>query len=252
MPFFESFFRQIRNHNNPLLMELLFILIAALLPVVILLGYVYKKDSVNPEPTGLLMKAFFYGTLSTLLSFCFSFPLSEIAGSEVEDDQYLSFFDAFYDAFCSAAIPEELAKFIMLWMLLKKNPFFNEKFDGIVYAVFVGLGFAGLENILYLLDNEDWVSVGITRAMFSIPGHMLFGVLMGYYYSIYHFGENRNLKTMSLILLAPITAHGLYDGILFSMNVSEELSAILMLVFIFFCYKLMKKGKSRIEELQGQ
>lgn len=233
-------------------MELLLILIAALLPVVILLGYVYKKDSISPEPTGLLIKAFFYGVLSTLLSFCISFPLSELAGSEVENDQYLSIFDAFYDAFCSAAIPEEIAKFIMLWLLLKKNAHFNEKFDGIVYAVFVGLGFAGLENIMYLLEDGDWISTGISRALFSIPGHMLFGVLMGYYYSIYHFGVNRSLTTKLMILLAPITAHGVYDGILFSMNVDDSLSAVLMIIFCFFCYKLMKKGKSRIEELKGQ
>lgn len=228
------------------------IIFAALLPVVILLGYIYKKDSINPEPTGMLVKAFFFGILSTALSFCFSIPLSEIAGSEVENDQYLSVFDAFYDAFCSAAIPEELAKFIMLWLLLRKNPHFDEKFDGIVYATFVGLGFAGLENIMYLFEDEEWLSTGISRALFAVPGHTLFGVLMGYYYSIYHFGENRSFMTKCMILVAPILAHGIYDGILFSMNVDEALSAVFMIVFLVFCWWLVKKGKSRIEELKGK
>lgn len=234
------------------MMELIYIVIAALLPVVLLFGYICKKDSEQPEPTGWLMKAFFYGILSTFLSFCFSTPLSAIFGTEVANEQYSSVFDAFVDAFCSAAIPEELAKLIMLWLLLKKNPHFDEQFDGIVYAVCVGLGFAGLENVLYLFESDDWVSLGITRAMFSVPGHMLFGVLMGYYYSVYHFDVNRSFVTKLMILLAPITAHGIYDGLLFSMSVDDGLAAILMLLFCLFCYKLMKKGKSRIKELQGK
>lgn len=92
---------------------------------------------------------------------------------------------AFTDAFIMAAIPEELAKFVMLWLLLRNNPYFDEHFDGIVYAVCIGMGFAGFENVLYLFDNyESWISVGIARAMFAVPGHFLTAVIMGYYYSL--------------------------------------------------------------------
>lgn len=68
-------------------------------------------------------------------------------------------------AFLVAAIPEESFKLLALWMVLKKNPFFDEHFDGIVYAVCVGLGFAAVENISYVFSHDDWASVAISRAL---------------------------------------------------------------------------------------
>lgn len=236
-------------------MELLLLLIAALAPVAVLLWYINNKDKKQPEPTGWLLKAFAYGIGSVLLTFVILVPIEAVFGSGSATDEYASVFDAFANAFLSAAIPEELAKFIMLWLLLRKNPFFDEKFDGIVYAVCVGMGFAGIENIMYLiegLEDGSWVSTGITRALFSIPGHFIFAVLMGYYYSCYHFGIDRSTKTKSMILIAPILAHGIYDGILFSLQVDEGIAVIGMLLFLYFFNKLRKKGKERILELMDK
>ncbi len=233
-------------------MELIIILIAALLPVALLLIYIYKKDSAQPEPTSWLTKAFFYGILSAPLSMLISFPLCDILGIDSEAEQYASIFDAFMSAFCSAAIPEEVAKLIMLWLLLRKNPHFDEKFDGIVYAVCVGLGFAGFENILYLFEGDDWITTGIVRALFAVPGHMLDGVLMGYFYSLYHFSSEHNAKAKYMILLAPIIAHGIYDGILFSLSIDEMLAPILVIAFLWFFNKLRKKGQEKINELVGK
>ena len=89
---------------------------------------------------------------------------------------------AIADAFINAAIPEEAAKLLMLWLVLRRNRHFDEYFDGVVYAVCVGMGFAGLENIFYLIDEEDMMAVGIARGVFSIPAHFMFAVAMGYYY----------------------------------------------------------------------
>lgn len=233
-------------------MEILLVLIAALLPVVVLLYYINKKDSAQPEPKSWLMKAFFYGVLSAPLSMCISYPLCGILGIDSDVEEYKSIVDAFINAFCSAAIPEEVAKLIMLWLVLRKNPHFDEKFDGIVYAVCVGLGFAGLENILYLFEGGDWLGTGIARALFAVPGHMLDGVLMGYFYSLYHFSENRSLKDKWMILIAPVVAHGLYDGILFSLGVSEELAVFVMIGFLWFFNKLRKFGQAKINELVGK
>lgn len=235
-------------------MELIFVIIAALAPVIIALWYVFKKDSAQPEPTKWLVKAFFFGVLSALLSFVFSTPTSLLFGMEMSPETYPSTFDAFADAFLLAAIPEELAKFIMLWFLLRKNPFFDEKFDGIVYAVFIGMGFAGIENVMYLfggLEDGSWIGTGIARALVSIPGHFMFAVFMGYYYSINYFNIDRSIKTKSMILVVPIIAHGVFDGILFSTQVNEYLSVICMIAFIFFLNILRKKGKERIEHLMN-
>ena len=90
---------------------------------------------------------------------------------------------------------------------------------GIVYAVCVSLGFAALENIMYLFTNaEVYLSVGIARAIFAVPGHFCFGILMGYYYSLAKFYPKTPKKNKVLILVAPTVVHGLYDSILFNVS----------------------------------
>ena len=235
--------------------EFFFVLLSALAPVAVALWYIFKKDSAQPEPTKWLVKAFWYGVLSALLSFAFSTPLGAIFGLDLDAEVYPSVFDAFADAFLLAAIPEELAKLIMLWLLLRKNPHFDEKFDGIVYAVCIGMGFAGIENVMYLaggIEDGSWISIGISRALFSIPAHFLFAVLMGYYYSIYYWDIDRSSKTRAMILIAPILAHGLYDGILFCINVDESFAVISLYLFLYFFNKLRKMGKERIENLMNK
>lgn len=222
------------------------ILLTALLPVVILVYYIYHKDKKSPEPTGQLLKAFFYGILSVPLSFCMSIPLGLIGVYPAEATSVLG---SISSAFLGAAIPEEIAKFIMLWLLLRKNRYFDEKMDGIVYAVCVSLGFAALENIMYLFTNaESYISVGIARAIFAVPGHFCFGILMGYYYSLAKFYPKAPKKNKALILIAPIIVHGLYDSILFIINVTPAISSILLIVFLAFCHKMWKYGSKSIQE----
>lgn len=236
-------------------MQLLFVLLSALAPVAVALWYIFKKDCAKPEPTKWLVKAFWVGVLSALLSFVFSTPLGAIFGLVLDAEVYPSIFDAFADAFLLAAIPEELAKLIMLWLLLRKNPHFDEKFDGIVYAVCIGMGFAGIENVMYLaggIEDCSWIGMGISRALFSIPGHFLFAVLMGYYYSLYYWGIDRSPKAKAMILVAPVLAHGIFDGILMSMQVDEGLATICLFLFFYFFNKLKKMGKERIESLMNQ
>ena len=222
------------------------ILLIALLPVVILVYYIYHKDKKSPEPTGQLVKAFFYGILSVPLSLCISIPLGLIGLYPTEATSILGSVSA---AFFGAAIPEEIAKFFMLWLLLRKNPYFDEKMDGIVNAVCVSLGFAALENIMYLFTNaESYVSVGIARAIFAVSGHFCFGILMGYYYSLAKFYPKTPTKNKVLILAAPIIVHGLYDSILFIINVTPAISGVLLIVFLIFCHKMWKYGSKSIAD----
>jgi RsiW-degrading membrane proteinase PrsW (M82 family) len=227
-------------------METIIILLTALLPIAILVYYIYHKDKKSPEPTGQLVKAFFYGILSIPLSFCMSIPLGVIGVYPAEATSILG---SISTAFFGAAIPEEIAKLFVLWLVLRKNPYFDEKMDGIVYAVCVSLGFAALENIMYLFSNaETYLSVGIARAIFAVPGHFCFGILMGYYYSLAKFYPKTPIKNKVLILLAPIIVHGLYDSILFIINVTPAISGILLIVFLVFCHKMWKYGSQSIDE----
>lgn len=235
-------------------MTVFLVIFAALAPVAWLLWTIYRKDSVQPEPTKWLVKAFLYGVGSLFLSFAISMPTSIVLGLSVDNQTYESLLEALADAFLLAAIPEEIAKLFMLWLLLRKNPFFDEHLDGIVYAVCVGLGFAALENVCYLINGiEDgsWIGIGVTRAIFTVPAHYFFAILMGYYYSIYHFGVDKSVKTKAMILIAPILAHGLFDSILFCMQIDESLSGIIVILFIVFFTKLKKRAKERIAMLMG-
>lgn len=223
-----------------------YIIFVALLPIAVLAFYIYHKDKKSPEPTEQLVKAFLFGILSVPVSFCISIPLGIIGLYPVEATSILG---SISTAFFGAAIPEEIAKFIMLWLVLRKNPYFDEKMDGIVYAVCVSLGFAALENIMYLFTNaEAYLSVGIARAIFAVPEHFCFGILMGYYYSLAKFYPQASKKNKALILIAPIIVHGLYDSILFIINVTPAISGILLIVFLVFCHKMWKYGSRRIKE----
>lgn len=224
------------------------LIIAALAPVAVLLWQILRRDAANPEPPRMLAKAFLYGMISTAVTFVL-LPFTEALGDLIVlNDTALSV--AFKQAFFSAALPEEGAKLLMLWLLLRNNPYFDERFDGIVYAVCVGMGFAAVENVLYLFNNYDsWLSVGIVRALFAVPGHFFDAVIMGYYYSHYHFGTRRNPATKALILAAPVVAHGIYDGILFSYDIDNGGAVVALILFLIFFNRLKKTGRRLINEL---
>lgn len=202
-----------------------------------------------PEPPIWLWRAVCYGVGSAFLvliwgtvfpRFCDAFP--QFSGSVV---------GAIGTAFMDAAIPEEAAKLLMLWLLIRKNPYFDEYMDGIVYATCVGLGFAGLENILYVLGNFDsFVSVAITRALFSVPGHFFFAVTMGYFLSLAYFMERKRPLYLLLAYLVPVLLHGIFDGILMSMNVLPAIYGLLSLLFLVFVHYLRKGGQKKIERLR--
>ena len=234
------------------------IIITALFPVVILLLYIYRKDNIQPEPIGQIVKAFLLGILSIPLSFVVSIPLQELGFYSKEVG---SIADAVRISFFGAAIPEELAKLYILRQILKNNEFFDEKMDGIVYAVCVSMGFAAFENITYLISNVDsYMQVGFSRALTAVPGHFCFGVIMGYYYSLASFDEKDRTKNQVMVIAAPVIVHGIYDSILFASSalidkflvINETIAGIISLVFVvgfvYFCFKMWKFGSLKIKE----
>lgn len=158
----------------------------------------YRKDKYKSEPVEEILKAFGWGVVSVFVALFFATPLVSFFGISSDPTTLLG---AVAVSFIGAAIPEEPAKFLMFWVFIRKSRCFDEKMDGIVYASCVSLGFAALENVMYLVTNYDsWVSVGITRALLSVPGHFFFGVLMGYYYSLYRFFPEENQSYKCLVL----------------------------------------------------
>lgn len=223
---------------------------AALAPVVLLFIYILAKDLRQPEPLGWLLKALVFGALAGILVISVLSPIGQI--------QVTGWATAFANAFLMAAIPEESAKLLMLWLLLRKNPYYDERLDGIVYAGCIGLGFAGLENIGYIvqsyMSDGAWITTAVSRALFAVPGHFFFGVIMGFFYALATF-SSRRYRGLNLFLAwsLPILAHGLYDGVLMGMGtVDNYVAGILLIVFLAAFNRLRKYSVSLIDRHQSK
>jgi len=240
MHFVGCIYNNIGNNNMAL------IIITALIPAFILGWWIYKKDSVRPEPLSKLFLAFLYGVGSTFVTLVIT-QLLNIVGLFTYD--LGSFSGAVSTALFAAALPEECAKLLMLWLFLRKNPYYDEYFDGIVYAACVGLGFAGTENILYLLQSEDWVGTGIMRGLTAVPAHFAIACAMGYFYSKRHFGDRSRL-TAACVLAVPILIHWVYDALAFSGGIYPALSIVIDVLFVALIWVVYKRTMRRINDLQ--
>ena len=224
------------------------IIITALLPVAILGWWIYRKDSVRPEPLSQLFSAFFYGVGSAFVSMVLSTPLTLLIGFDTIQEMN-TIGDAISVSLLSAAIPEEIAKLTMLWLFLRKNRYYDEYLDGIIYAACVGLGFAGAENILYLLRSEDWLVTGAVRGVTAVPAHFAIACAMGYFYSKRHFGDRSNI-TAVCVLGVPILIHWIYDALAFSEGVYPALSVVINILFVLLIWRVYKSTMRRINTLQ--
>ena len=220
----------------------------AVLPALILLFYTFMQDKMQREPFKMIVKGFLFGILSVFVSFVISIPLQRLG--LFGDDPYSlqTFGEAVRMAFLGAAVPEETAKLLCLWLFLRKNRFFDERMDGIVYAVCVGMGFAAFENVGYVFGSPDWITVGITRSLTSIPGHFGFAVLMGYFFSLYWFDSYRAPGAGLKMWLYPVLAHGIYDTVAMSATVSPEISGVVTISILLFCFMMVKWARKSMKK----
>lgn len=212
------------------------LLTIALLPALLLLAFMSWKDRQHPEPKSAMVKGLLFGALSIIVSLSITSLL-------------VDFEDPILDAFLNAAIPEEFAKLLMFWLLIRKNKNFDEPIDSIVYAVYVSLGFAAVENIMYLVDEEDLFSTAFSRAAFAVPGHFCFAVCMGFCYGMARFGQKSKLIYYPMAFIGPVLLHGTYDALLMSM--SDDGSVLLLLaVWLVFCVFMYRAAIKRINKLK--
>ncbi len=133
------------------------------------------------------------------------------------------FEDALAGAFIGAAIPEELVKFLLLYFVVREHKDCDSGGDLFCAAMLIGLGFAGLENVLYLLrSGDDWVGLGLMRGVLAVPAHTVFGCLMGLFAANAFRGRAPALN-WTLALIVPVLAHGLYD---FPLMMWSELNVV--------------------------
>jgi protease PrsW len=201
------------------------LIVLALTPVFVIALYVYLRDKYEKEPLSQLLKALGAGILIVI-------PVVWIEQVFVHIRPPLTIHgQAFYDAFLVAGLTEELFKFLALYFLIWTNRNFNEKFDGIVYAVFISLGFAAIENVMYVAQLG--AQTGYIRAVVSVPAHALFGIVMGYYFGLARFSKS-NTTLILRALFYPVLLHGIFDFILMSGNYFLLLGFVPYVIFLYF------------------
>lgn len=215
----------------------------SVLPVIILARYVYNRDR-NKETPKMLTKLFLGGILSVILVTVITLVLHMIIPIFLVDEANQNLIELIFQAFIAVALIEEWSKWIVLYKMSFNNYEYDETYDMIVYAVFVSLGFAFLENLLYVYSSG--VATGFLRGILSIPGHAFFGVFMGYYLnlakmsSIKQDEESKN-KYLLYSIVIPVLLHGVYDYCLFT---QKPLFLFIFLIFvIMFFYNAFKKIK---------
>ena len=179
------------------------LLLLALAPGLVIALYIYVRDKYEREPFKAVALTFVLGIVAAAAAGVIesAFPYS---------DKSATLLATAANATLVVGPVEELAKFLVVWLFVYRSPEFNEPFDGIVYCVMASMGFATIENIAYVFDGG--MHVGIERALFSVPGHAAYAVIMGYYMGRAKFdttGHSRALLATGLILA--IVTHGLFD-----------------------------------------
>ncbi|OIU71215.1 glutamic-type intramembrane protease PrsW [Rossellomorea aquimaris] len=208
---------------------MLVVLSAGIAPGLALLSYFYLRDEYDAEPVALVFKTFIYGVLIT-------FPIMFL--------QYVLKVEGFVDsnwlnAYISSGLLEEFFKWFILMVAIFQHVHFNDPYDGIIYGASVSLGFATVENILFLLANG--VEYAFGRALMPVSSHALFGVLMGYYLGKAKFSlKDHRQKWLFISVMVPLALHGTYNYIF----LSEKNWIYYMIPFMLFLWWIgLKKVK---------
>ena len=222
-------------YMNPILIA------AAVVPAVFLLIRVYRTDRLEPEPSGLLLSLILRGVFATVIAMVLEELGSALLGS-VYVENSLPYNIIMY--FVIVAFSEEGAKYILLRRRTWRSDAFNCQFDGVVYAVFVSLGFALWENLGYVAMYG--LSTALVRAVTAVPGHACFGVFMGAFYGMArryaNYGYERASKNCRrLAVLVPMALHGIYDFIASSEDASEWVFLIFVAALFFVTSRMVKK-----------
>ena len=188
------------------------LLALAVAPGIAICIFIYFKDRYNKEPIGLLIMSFILGMLSIIpaiiIQLAFGTSADKLGGTSMAS---VALF-----AYGVVALSEEGSKFLVLRLYAYPKKAFDDPFDGIIYSVMVGMGFATLENIGYVMQHG--IGTGITRMFLSVPAHATFAVLMGYHAGLAKFHPAKSSYYFLLAIVWPVIFHGTFDFFLFLGN----------------------------------
>lgn len=184
------------------------------IPALFAMWVVDRLDAKRPEPPRLRRLVAGFGMISVIPAII----LEMIAQRSTETSiaSALTYEGASFNSFVVAAAIEEACKVAMVYWIVWRRPEFDERMDGIVYACRAGLGFALVENVMYMLRQEtlsEQITVWILRALLAVPGHAMWTGMIGYCAARRRF-DGVGLGLIGGYLLA-VAFHGLYDLSLF-------------------------------------
>lgn len=213
----------------------------AILPSLVIAVLLYLSDKKEREPISELIKAFFLGTVSIIITLGISYMFDV---TEVNVDNLDVVGLAIY-SFIGVALIEEISKWLMAHIFVKSNHNFNYMYDGIVYFSYVSLGFATIENILYIASTD--ISTALIRAVTTVPAHVFFAMAAGYYYTLSIKENNKAIKIRYFILsiIMPIFLHGFFDFCLLTKN---YLFLMIFLVFVVSLYIISIGNARKVEK----
>lgn len=197
------------------------LLTVAIAPGLALFSYFYLRKQITKEPSRTLFHTFLYGAIMT-------FPIMFI--QHVFEEEML-FSNSFIHNVVFTSGLEEFFKWLILLLAIYRHVEFDDAYDGILYGASVSLGFATVENILYLLTYGT--DIAFVRALLPVSSHALFGVVLGYYFGRAKFaiGSNKN-RFLFIAFLAPYILHFIYNAIF----AIQELFLYLIIPFMLFLW----------------
>ncbi|WP_073981870.1 glutamic-type intramembrane protease PrsW, partial [Bacillus subtilis] len=208
------------------------IISAGIAPGIALLSYFYLKDQYDNEPVHMVLRSFFLGVVLVFPIMFIQYVLEKenVGGG------------SFFVSFLSSGFLEESLKWFILMISVYPHAHFDEHYDGIVYGASVSLGFATLENILYLIGHG--VEHAFVRALLPVSCHALIGVIMGFYLGKARFSADKaRVKWLTLSLVVPSLLHGSYDFILTAL--SNWIYYMLPFMVFLWWFGLRKAKKAR-------
>jgi protease PrsW len=221
------------------------LLVIAIAPAVALFLFFYLRDKYRREPIGVLLVTFALGAASLIPAAMTSLSLQKLTGWNSHTPGLLQ---AFLGAMIIVGLVEEGAKFIVVRFYAYHRPEFDEPYDGIMYSVMAALGFATLENIIYIFSNG--AGTGVMRALLAMPSHAFDGVLMGYFLGEAKFArDDRTGNWLSALGFGlAVVAHGLYDFIVFTLDKAPLMALSLITMAVLFWVIFFKATRKLSEQ----
>ncbi len=220
-------------------------ILSALVPAILIASLFYFLDK-NKEPVKAVVRAFILGILSIPFLYVVYFIIPS-SGHIADGSFETSFFIAFWDA----GFHEELSKLILFAAGIYSKKYFDEWYDGILYGVMIGLGFAFVENIYYFQDyfHISGYDIIISRSIFSMPMHALLGGVMGYFIGKAKFTINTEMIPLLwfLALLIPVLIHGLFNFVIYYNGIDISFISIIIAIYMwYYVIKLKKKTQTEL------